>query len=145
MIALLRSAPKRLALLASPSSSAAAVTAVPRFFSSTAFNAMSSASSQEEGPVTISIRTTLTEMFEPESLEIINDSSKHAHHSAMRGVTSKETHFRVNVVSNAFAGKSTMQRHRMIYGALKKDFDEGLHALSLNTKTPEEIAKSSTA
>ncbi|KAF9194529.1 hypothetical protein BGZ51_009092 [Haplosporangium sp. Z 767] len=99
------------------------------------------ASQQEDGPVTASIRSTLTEILKPESLEIINDSSKHAHHSAMRGVTSKETHFRVNVVSEAFAGKTTMQRHRLIYGALKKDFDAGLHALSLNTKTPEEVAK----
>ncbi|KAG0206082.1 hypothetical protein BGX28_002441 [Mortierella sp. GBA30] len=98
-------------------------------------------SQQEDGPVTTSIRVTLTELLKPKSLEIINDSSKHAHHSAMRGVTSKETHFRVNVVSEAFAGKSTMQRHRLIYGALSKDFEAGLHALSLNTKTPAEVAK----
>ncbi|KAF9972186.1 hypothetical protein BGZ73_004725 [Actinomortierella ambigua] len=97
--------------------------------------------SSEEGPVATSIRSTLTEVLKPEAIEIINDSAKHAHHSAMRGVTSKETHFRVNVISEAFQGKSTMQRHRMIYAALKKEFDEGLHALSLNTKTPEEISK----
>ncbi|KAF9116441.1 hypothetical protein BGX27_002473 [Mortierella sp. AM989] len=99
------------------------------------------ASQQDEGPLTSSIRATLTDLLTPASLEIINDSSKHAHHSAMRGVSSKETHFRVNVVSEAFAGKSTMQRHRLIYGALGKEFESGLHALSLNTKTPEEIAK----
>ncbi|KAF9175636.1 hypothetical protein BGX21_006975 [Mortierella sp. AD011] len=99
------------------------------------------ASQQEDGPITSSIRNTLTDLLKPTSLEIINDSSKHAHHSAMRGVTSKETHFRVNVVSEEFAGKSTMQRHRLIYGALNKEFEAGLHALSLNTKTPEEIAK----
>lgn len=52
---------------------------------------------------------------------------------------------RVNVVSEAFAGKSTMQRHRLIYGALSKDFEAGLHALSLNTKTPAEVAKASEA
>ncbi|KAG0217854.1 hypothetical protein BGX33_009426 [Mortierella sp. NVP41] len=101
--------------------------------------------SQQEGPVTTSIRITLTELLKPDSLEIINDSAKHAHHSAMRGVDSKETHFRVNVVSDAFAGKSTMQRHRLIYGALSKDFEAGLHALSLNTKTSAEIAKASEA
>ncbi|KAF9339998.1 hypothetical protein BGZ91_003944 [Linnemannia elongata] len=101
--------------------------------------------SQQEGPVTTSIRSTLTELLKPEALEIINDSAKHAHHSAMRGVDSKETHFRVNVVSETFAGKSTMQRHRLIYGALSKDFEAGLHALSLNTKTPAEVAKASEA
>jgi BolA protein len=52
---------------------------------------------------------------------------------------------RVNVVSEAFNGKSTMQRHRLIYGALSKDFEAGLHALSLNTKTPAEVAKASEA
>ncbi|KAF9428574.1 hypothetical protein BGZ94_001877 [Podila epigama] len=102
---------------------------------------MSAQQQEDDGPVTASIRNTLTELLTPEKLEIINDSSKHAHHSAMRGVSSKETHFRVNIVSEAFAGKSTMQRHRMIYSALKNDFDAGLHALSLNTKTPAEIAK----
>ncbi|KAG0378303.1 hypothetical protein BGX24_004189 [Mortierella sp. AD032] len=101
--------------------------------------------SQQDGPLTTSIRTTLMEVLKPEALEIINDSAKHAHHSAMRGVDSKETHFRVNVVSEAFAGKSTMQRHRLIYGALSKDFEAGLHALSLNTKTPAEVAKASEA
>ncbi|KAK3848726.1 MAG: bola-like protein [Linnemannia gamsii] len=101
--------------------------------------------SQQDGPLTTSIRATLMEVLKPEALEIINDSAKHAHHSAMRGVDSKETHFRVNVVSEAFAGKSTMQRHRLIYGALSKDFEAGLHALSLNTKTPAEVAKASEA
>ncbi|KAF9915214.1 hypothetical protein BX616_006642 [Lobosporangium transversale] len=103
------------------------------------------ASQQEEGPVTTGIRSTLTELLNPVSLEIVNDSSKHAHHSAMRGVTSKETHFRVSVVSEAFEGKTTMQRHRMIYTALTSEFDAGLHALSLNTKTPAEVAKISKA
>ncbi|GJJ69670.1 BolA-like protein 1 [Entomortierella parvispora] len=131
-----------LAAIASPSK---------RLLSSSAFSLarpfhISAMSSQEQdGPVTSSIRNTLTELLQPQSLEIINDSSKHAHHSAMRGVSSKETHFRVNVVSEAFAGKSTMQRHRLIYGALSKDFEAGLHALSLNTKTPAEIAKASEA
>ncbi|KAG0051851.1 hypothetical protein BGZ83_003252 [Gryganskiella cystojenkinii] len=129
----------------------AAITAPSKRLSSIAFTLarpfhLSTMSSQEQdGPVTTSIRNTLTELLQPTSLEIINDSSKHAHHSAMRGVSSKETHFRVNVVSEAFAGKSTMQRHRLIYGALSNDFEAGLHALSLNTKTPAEIAKVSEA
>ncbi|KAF9347801.1 hypothetical protein BGX34_002881 [Mortierella sp. NVP85] len=99
------------------------------------------ASQQEDGPITTSIRSKLNDLLKPTSFEIINDSSQHAHHSAMRGVTSKETHFRINVVSEAFGGKSTIQRHRLIYGALNEEFAAGLHALSLNTKTPAEIAK----
>ncbi|KAK3812869.1 MAG: bola-like protein-domain-containing protein [Benniella sp.] len=101
----------------------------------------SMASQQEDGPITTSIRSKLSDLLNPTSFEIINESSQHAHHSAMRGVTSKETHFRINVVSEAFGGKSTIQRHRLIYGALNEEFAAGLHALSLNTKTPAEIAK----
>ncbi|KAF9920025.1 hypothetical protein BGZ65_011614 [Modicella reniformis] len=100
---------------------------------------------QEEGPITTGIRDTLTTLLSPASLEIINDSSQHAHHSAMRGVTSKETHFRVNIVSDAFDGKTTIQRHRLIYKALNNEFEAGLHALSLNTKTPSEAAKAAEA
>ncbi|KAG0029566.1 hypothetical protein BGZ81_003628 [Podila clonocystis] len=130
----------RISLIAHRTATTSSSLSLTRLFSNSTM-----ASQQEDGPVTSSIRNTLTELLNPEKLEIINDSSKHAHHSAMRGVSSKETHFRVNVVSEAFAGKSTMQRHRMIYGALNKDFDAGLHALSLNTKTPAEILKANEA
>jgi len=50
-----------------------------------------------------------------------------------------ETHFTVEVVSNEFEGKTTMQRHRMIYGALSEELAAGVHALSLKTKTEKEI------
>lgn len=40
--------------------------------------------------------------------------------------------------SDLFCWKNTMQRHRMIYGALSEEFSEGLHALTLQTKTPQE-------
>jgi len=50
-----------------------------------------------------------------------------------------ETHFSVEVISDVFEGQKTMQRHRMIYKALAQEFEAGLHALSLNTKTSKEI------
>ncbi|KAG9092020.1 hypothetical protein FS749_016067 [Ceratobasidium sp. UAMH 11750] len=95
------------------------------------------------GPVYQSIQSKLSELLQPTTLEIQNDSWQHRHHSAMRetGGGNGETHFTVRIVSTAFTGKSTMQRHRMIYGALSEEFAQGLHALSLQTKTPDEVAK----
>ena len=61
----------------------------------------------------------------------------------MQGVTSKETHFALNVVSEEFKGKMQPARHRMVYGLLKEELERegGIHALQLRTKTPEEAEK----
>ena len=58
----------------------------------------------------------------------------------MIGVTSKETHFRLVITSDAFAAKMQPARHRMIYQLLKDEIaqDGGIHALQLRTMTPEE-------
>jgi len=93
------------------------------------------------GPLEDTIRKKLTALLKPASLFITNDSEQHRHHTAMRekGGGNGETHFSVEVVSNAFENKTTMQRHRMIYSALSEEFAQGLHALSLKTKTEREI------
>ncbi|KAK9766579.1 BolA domain UV induced protein Uvi31 [Basidiobolus ranarum] len=91
------------------------------------------------GPVYLSMEKKLLESLKPEKLDIINESHLHAHHEPMQGVTNKETHFRVKVVSEQFEGKSLMQRHRMIYSLLNEEFAQGLHALALRTKTPQEV------
>lgn len=64
----------------------------------------------------------------------------------MEGQTSKETHFRLEIVSEAFKGLGQLQRHRKVNGILKEELDmeNGVHALQLKTKTPEEVAGSST-
>ncbi|GBE81098.1 bola-like protein [Sparassis latifolia] len=99
------------------------------------------------GPVEGSIREKLTAALQPIDLGITNDSWQHRHHAAMRaqGGGSGETHFSIQVVSEAFRGKTTMQRHRMIYSALSDELSQGLHALSLKTKTPEESQKEAAA
>ncbi|KAH9931113.1 bola-like protein [Epithele typhae] len=93
------------------------------------------------GPVEDAIRAKLTELLKPSQLDITNDSWQHRHHAPMRAASggNGETHFSVHVVSDAFQGKNTMQRHRMIYGALADEFAAGLHALSLKTKTALEV------
>ncbi|KZT70974.1 bola-like protein [Daedalea quercina L-15889] len=95
----------------------------------------------DEGPVARSIRTKLFSALQPSELAIVNDSWQHRHHAAMRvqGGGSGETHFSIQVVSEQFRGKTTMQRHRLIYSMLSEELSQGLHALSLKTKTPEEV------
>ena len=64
----------------------------------------------------------------------------HAHHQAMQGSVSKETHFRLLITSEAFKSKMQPARHRMVYALLKEELERagGIHALQLRTKTPEE-------
>jgi acid stress-induced BolA-like protein IbaG/YrbA len=47
-------------------------------------------------------------------------------------------HFEALVISAAFAGKSTLQRHRMVYATLGALMGNEIHALGLKTQTPEE-------
>jgi len=95
------------------------------------------------GPVETSIRVKLTELLKPSVLNISNDSWQHRHHSAMReqGGGDGETHFSLDIVSEEFQGKNTMLRHRIIYSALSEELANGLHALSLKTKTEAEANK----
>lgn len=73
-------------------------------------------------------------------MEIYNDSHLHSHHQAMAGSTSKETHFRVVITSEAFKSKMQPARHRMVYALLNDEMakEGGIHALQLRTRTPEE-------
>ncbi|KAI9681989.1 MAG: hypothetical protein M1817_000043 [Caeruleum heppii] len=86
------------------------------------------------------IRAKLTEALKPSALEISNDSHQHAHHKAMIGNTSPETHFRVVITSEAFRSKMQPARHRMVYSLLKEEMQRagGIHALQLRTQTLEE-------
>ncbi|KAF9653191.1 bola-like protein [Thelephora ganbajun] len=95
------------------------------------------------GPMEFSIFDKLTRLFQPSGLVITNDSWQHRHHAAMRNndAANGETHFSVQMVSEAFRGKNTLQRHRMVNAALADEFKGALHALSLITKTPEELPK----
>lgn len=82
----------------------------------------------------------ITETLKPSTLEIYNDSSMHSHHKAMQGSTSKETHFRLVITSDAFKSKMQPARHRIVYALLKEELDRegGIHALQLRTRTLEE-------
>ncbi|KAL9030767.1 MAG: hypothetical protein Q9196_001145 [Gyalolechia fulgens] len=91
-------------------------------------------------PIEDSIRLKLTQSLNPSTLTIHNDSSLHAHHAAMRGSLSQETHFRLEITSDAFRSKMQPARHRMVYALLKEELEKegGIHALQLKTRTREE-------
>jgi BolA protein len=89
-----------------------------------------------------SVAATITQLLEtalaPMILEVVDDSAKHAGHAGAR--PGGQTHFSVTIVSDQFAGKPRVARHRMVYDALNPLFGEGLHALAITAKTPAEIA-----
>ncbi|KAI1091537.1 bola-like protein [Rostrohypoxylon terebratum] len=91
-------------------------------------------------PMEDAIRAKITEALKPTTLEIFNDSHKHAHHQPMVGSTSKETHFRLVITSDAFRSKMQPARHRIVYQLLESELarEGGIHALQLRTMTPEE-------
>jgi BolA protein len=82
------------------------------------------------------IRSRLTQALQPMSLEIIDESARHAGHA---GAASGGGHFIVNIVSAAFQGKTPIQRHRMIYDAVGDMMHTEIHALSIQAKTPQEL------
>ena len=80
------------------------------------------------------IRDRLTEVFTPDALNIIDESAKHAGHASAGGAG----HFVVEIVSDSFEGKSTIQRHRLVYAALEDAMHSEIHALSIKATTPAE-------
>ena len=88
------------------------------------------------GAIAAAIDRKLSAALTPARLVITDDSAKHAGHSGAR--EGGESHFTVDIVSAAFSGKSRVARQRMVYDLLKDEFDAGLHALALVTRTPEE-------
>lgn len=78
----------------------------------------------------------LTAAFAPASLSIEDESAKHEGHSGSR--PEGETHFRVRIVSDAFAGLSRVERQRRVYAALADEMKTRVHALALVTLTLDE-------
>ena len=72
----------------------------------------------------------------PVRLDVINESEMHAGHRSSPGTG--ESHFRVLVVSDAFRGKSRVDRHRMVNEALRDEVGGRIHALALSTFAPGE-------
>ena len=89
------------------------------------------------GQIKDRIRAKLIAAFAPVSLEIEDDSARHAGHAGARG--GGETHFKLRIVSQAFAGMNRVERQRKVYALLAEELKERVHALQLDTRTPDEV------
>jgi BolA family transcriptional regulator, general stress-responsive regulator len=78
----------------------------------------------------------LHDAFAPQALDVTDESHLHEGHMGHR--PGGETHFRVNIVCDAFEGKSRIERHRMINATLAAELAGPVHALALTAKTPAE-------
>ncbi|CAN7940339.1 unnamed protein product [Ixodes hexagonus] len=89
-----------------------------------------SRSSEGKGQIQRRIEEKLSKALNPTELSVENESYMH---NVPRG---SETHFRVTVVSASFEGKSLVQQHALVYGAVKEELENPVHALAIETSTP---------
>jgi BolA protein len=86
--------------------------------------------------VEATIREKLVRALAPTRLDIVNESYLHAGHRSSPGTG--ESHFRVLVVSPAFAGKSRLARHRLVNETLAEELKTSVHALAIEAFAPGE-------
>ena len=88
----------------------------------------------------MSVKDTITrklqDAFTPVALTVSDDSDQHKGHGGWR--EGGETHFSVEVVSEAFRGKSRVDRHRMVNAALADELADRVHALAIKARAPGE-------
>ncbi len=82
------------------------------------------------------IESKLVASLSPDFVRVTDESHRHAGHVGAR--PEGETHFNVEVVAAAFAGKSRVERQRMVYGILAQEMAGPVHALQLSTRSPDE-------
>lgn len=87
------------------------------------------------------IEAKLTDALQPLRLTVIDESHLHAGHAGAR--PQGETHFRVEIVADIFAGQSRVDRQRQVYALLDQEFAAGVHALSIKALTPGEAEAAS--
>jgi BolA family transcriptional regulator, general stress-responsive regulator len=80
------------------------------------------------------MRRALEQALAPRSLEIVDDSARHAGHPGARG----GGHFRVTLVAEAFRGRSRLERHRLVYAAVAPLMPGAVHALNIVARAPGE-------
>jgi BolA protein len=82
------------------------------------------------------ITRTLEERLAPTHLVVTDESHQHYGHAGWR--EGGETHFRLDIVSPAFEGKSRLERHRLVNESLAPAFERGVHALAIRARSPGE-------
>jgi BolA family transcriptional regulator, general stress-responsive regulator len=89
-----------------------------------------------DSPLTADIRAAIERELAPTSIEIFDDSARHAGHAGAR----EGGHFRVTLVSAAFKGRPQLERHRLVYAAVAPLMGRGIHALNIVARSPEEVS-----
>ena len=84
---------------------------------------------------TIALLRQRLSVLQPESISIEDESHRHAGHAGARD----GGHYQLQIVAQAFAGKSTIARHRMIYDAAGDLMRGRIHALSIRAKVPGDV------
>ncbi len=82
------------------------------------------------GITAAALRARLQKALGPTLLEVVDESAAHAGHAGSDG-TGAGTHFRVRIATPAFAGKTRVAQHRLVYDALDDFIARGLHALAI--------------
>ena len=78
----------------------------------------------------------LSEAFTPQSLKVLDESHQHEGHAGHR--PGGQTHYHVYIVSEAFKGKTRLERHRMINQLLSAELAGSVHALAIHAAAPGE-------
>lgn len=89
--------------------------------------------------VQLSIEAKLNKAFKPEHLQVVNESHMH------NVPPGSESHFKVVLVSEAFAGLGQVKRHQLIYAQLSEELAGEVHALALHTYAPADWPGASVA
>lgn len=82
------------------------------------------------GITAAAVHERLAEVLQPTRLEVLDESADHAGHAGSDG-SGSGTHFRVRIAAPAFAGRSRVTQHRLVYDALHDFLPRGLHALAI--------------
>ena len=88
------------------------------------------------GPVATEMLSRLHSSLAPSRIELVDDSEKHRGHGGYN--PAGESHFNLRIESAAFAGKSRVERQRLVYAALGELMEERVHALSIRATAPGE-------
>ena len=91
---------------------------------------------QETGPIAAEMLRRLGSALSPTRIELTDDSEQHRGHGGYN--PAGESHFSLTIESLAFAGKSRVERQRMVYAALGDLLRERVHALSIKATAPGE-------
>ena len=98
-------------------------------------------SSATEGPISVTaeqIHALLERVFSPLSIEVLDDSARHAGHEGARS----GGHFRIALESHSFSDRSSLERHRMVYEALAPLMGRGIHAVMIRATAPRGAQRS---